>query len=398
MRARYFFFAAGTVFVSVAAAQVPIPVPSARATAFHDELFSLWLLEQSVLLAVPAGLLLTGWGALFARRCMRWSGGRRWLATLLFAIFLAAMWTLAGLGVELFRAIRLAPYSSSLPVNASHWLLQQALPTLASIIALAAVGFASLTIIRRSRNWWWLWVAGSLTTVASIYLIFQPVINGQLQSFPRIEDTAHAEWAPRLAALAARAGAHDVPILVVPTRPGALCNTQSHSIGLGPTRAIALAEQIFPRWEPAMVESSFAHELKHYLYDNTWFPVVLIGLLSSAGALGVFLVGPPIARKLGPRAGTHLMTDDAALPLLLVLLQLYLLIAVPAFHLTAQVRELDADRFSMALTDDSRARALVAASRCGDLWLAEDPLFERLYLNTHPSTAKRIRTANEFRR
>jgi hypothetical protein len=63
MRARITILIAGILLVSpVALAQVPIPVPTARAFAFHDELFWIWLIEQAVMLAVPATLLFTGWG------------------------------------------------------------------------------------------------------------------------------------------------------------------------------------------------------------------------------------------------------------------------------------------------------------------------------------------------
>lgn len=79
-----------------------------------------------------------------------------------------------------------------------------------------------------------------------------------------------------------------------------------------------------------------------------------------------------------------------------LLLQIYLLVAIPSFHLAAQAREMGADRFALELTRDKQSRALVSASKCGDLWLAEDPLFEQLYLNTHPSMARRIRLANEY--
>jgi STE24 endopeptidase len=173
-------------------------------------------------------------------------------------------------------------------------------------------------------------------------------------------------------------------------------SSRRSAIGLGPTRAIVLADQIFSQWQPGMVDASFAHELKHFLHDNTWLSVALIASLSGAGALAMSLVGPAIVRRLRPSAGINSLASPAALPLLLLLLQIYLLIAIPAFHLIAQAREMGADRFALELTHDKQSRALVSASRCGDLWLAEDPLFERLYLNTHPSTAKRIRQANEY--
>jgi Zn-dependent protease with chaperone function len=237
---------------------------------------------------------------------------------------------------------------------------------------------------------------GGLTVAASVYLLILPIANRQLEEYPRLEDSAYAVWSPRMASFAARAGAPNVRVLVRPTQAGEFCRTQNSAIGLGPTRAIVLADQIFSQWQPGMVDVSFAHELKHFLHDNTWLPVALIALLSSGGAFVISIVGTAIVHRLRPSAGIDSLASPAALPLLLVLLQIYLLIAIPAFHLTAQVREMGADRFALELTRDKHSRALVSASRCGDLWLAEDPLFKRLYLNTHPSTAKRIRLANEY--
>jgi STE24 endopeptidase len=398
MRARIPFFAVPILLIApVVLAQVPIPVPTARAVAFHDEIFWLWLVEQVVMLAVPASLLFSGWGAAVAARCGALARNRTWATTLLFATFVGVLYALASMAIELIREIRLAPYFEQRPVAVAGWLLEQAVPTMGVIVLLAAAGSGLNAIIRRSRRWWWLWVSSGLTIAASVYLLALPIANGQLKEYPRLEDSSFAAWSPRITSLAARAGTHDLPVLVRPTRAGEFCRTQNSAIGLGPTRAIVLADQIFSQWQPGMVDVAFAHELKHYLHDNTWLPVALIALLSGGGAFAISVVGTAIVRRLRPSAGIDSLASPAALPLLLVLLQIYLLIAIPAFHLTAQVREMGADRFALELTRDKRSRALVSASKCGDLWLAEDPLFERLYLNTHPSMAKRIRLANEYR-
>lgn len=367
------------------------------ALAFHEEIFWLWLLEQFVMLAVPAVLLLSGRGAAVARGCLTLSRHRPWLATVLFAAFCGALFALGGLVVDLLRAVRLAPYTGRQPPGIPGWLVGQIVPTLSVVLVLAAAGFGLNAIIRRSGRWWWLWVSAGLTLVASLYLLVLPLADAQLRAYPRIESSAQATWSPRIEAILDRAGAHGAPVLVRPTRAGDRCRVQNSAIGLGPTRAIVLADQIFSEWEPAMVDVAVAHELKHYLFDNTWLPVLLIAALSVAGAFAIQRAGNSVARRFATRLGFSSLAEPAALPLLMALLQLYLLVAIPAFNLTAQKRELDADRFALELTHDNEARAKVSATKCGDLWLPDDPLFERLYINTHPSVARRVRFANEYR-
>ena len=74
-----------------------------------------------------------------------------------------------------------------------------------------------------------------------------------------------------------------------------------------------------------------------------------------------------------------------------------LVVAIPAFHLTAQYAELEADRFALELTRDNAARARVTADVCGQLWVSEYTLFDRLYRFTHPSMVTRLALANTYR-
>lgn len=374
-----------------------LPTPSPEAFAFHEELFWLWLLEQAVKLAVPAWLLLSGRGAAIAQRCLALARGRPWLGTLLFAGVAGLLYALAGLAVDGVRAMRLTPYLAHRSLDLPDWLAGKIVPTLGQVAGLAVAGCLLNLIIRRSSRWWWAWVSGGVTVLASIYLMVQPLTDARMKAYPRIENSTFAEWTPRITSLLARTGATDVPVLVRKTRAGEFCPVQNSAVGLGPTRRIVLADRIFTDWTPEMVDSAVAHELKHYLFDNTWFVVALIAGLTVASAFAVRTAGNAFATLGSKRLGFGTLTEPAALPLLVLLLQSQLLITVPAFNLVAQRREMDADRFALELTRDSQARAAISASKCGDLWLTEDPLFERLYLNTHPSAAERVRLANEHR-
>jgi Zn-dependent protease with chaperone function len=395
MRARHLFLALALMSLNpfAAAAEFVLPTPSTEAVAFHGELFWLWLLEQAGQLVMPAWLLLSGRGASIARRCLDVARGRVWLGTLLFAGTAGALYTLSGLAVDAVREVRLTPYFAGRALDLPDWLAGRIVPTLAAIVGLGVAGCVLNLVIRRSPRWWWAWVSAAVTVLAVGQLTLQPIMDKRMRAMPRLENSAQAEWAPRIQALFARAGAHDVPVLLHTTRAGDFCPVQSHAVGLGPTRRIIVPDRIFTDWTPQMVEVSAAHELKHYLRDNGWFAVVLIAELVGMGGFAVWIVGNAIARRGARLTGFADLANPAALPLLVVLLQGYLLIAVPAFHLTAQKRELDADRFAIDLTGDRQARAAISGRKCGDLWLAEDPLFEKLYLNTHPSVGDRLRLA-----
>lgn len=378
-----------------AIAQVPVPSPSEKAIAFHRELFWLWLLAQGMTFATLGGMVSTGWSSGVTRRATRWSHGRSWVIPLVTAAACAAPYALVSVPVEILRTRRLDPYLGKGSREVLPLLGEKLAEAGALALVLTAAGMLLHAIIRRSPRWWWLWVSGGVTLAASSYLLMQPLVDASQRAYPPIE-VAQPSWVARLSELDRRAGATDVKVLVRPARAGEFCPTQSSAIGLGPTRAIVLAGAIFDEWTPGMVEASYAHELKHYLEDNTWLPVALLALLSVAGAAWIHKAGTRIARWRGQQLGFISLAAPAALPLTGLLLQAYLLIAVPTFHLVAQQRELDADRFALELTGDWFSRASVSAARCGDLWLPEDPLFDRLYLNTHPSTGRRVRLANAF--
>lgn len=385
------------VLCPLASAQIPVPTPSPQAADFHQALFHLWMLEEVLVLAALGWLVFSGRGAVLAQGCLTLCRGRRACATLLFGAAAGLLYAVPILIADLIRSQRLAPFLERPPPAIPGWLVGRVGPMVALILALAVGGWVLHLVVRRSPRWWWLWLSGGLTVAMSVYLLVLPMIDAEQRAYRPIEATALAGWRPRIDSITAKAGATSVPVLVRVTLEGDFCRTSNSAIGLGPTRAIVLADQIFTEWDPAMVDVAVAHELKHHLFDNTWLPIVLLASLIGGGGLLIHVAGSAIIGRLGKRIGCGSLGDAASLPLLLLLLQLYLLLAVPAFNLTAQARELGADRFALDLTHDNRARSLVSANACGNLWLAEDPWFDRLYLNTHPSIGRRVRFANQYR-
>lgn len=376
-------------------AQVPVPEGAPIASSYFDNLFWLWLVEQFVLLGLPCYLLFSGWAAAIAARFERFSGARWPITAAGFAGLYALLYSIIRLPVDYARVVQLNPYFQIPTPSLPSWLLGQVMPIVQWTVIAATLGVIAIWLIRKSRTWCWVWAAGAISIFYIGSLMLRPVTSPQ--PYVPLESTEYAGWEDRLDTLALRAGATDVPVFVWQTTEQDFCRTRNSVVGLGPTRRVVLADQIFSEWDAGQIDVAFAHELKHYLLDNTWVPVVLVIVLSFSGALFVFAIGTWACRRWGVRFGFGSLARPAALPLLVALVQVYLLAAVPAFNLAAQRIELGADRFALELTRNNHDRARVSADQCGRLWLPEDTLFARLYLNTHPSVAKRIRLANEYR-
>jgi STE24 endopeptidase len=400
MPARYIALVAlsFSLFVVPSIAQIPIPEGTQIARDYFRDSFLLWLVEQSIVLGLGCYLLFSGRGAKLASRVEIVSGDTRVIAAAAFAGVLALLYSVAKAPIDYLQMVRLNPYFGLPTSNFPSWLLQQIVPTLQLMIVAAVVGSISLWLIRKSPKGWWSWASGAVVIFFVGSLVLGPALNySDSEKYVPIESTEYADWDVRLDALISRVGATDVPVEVWRTTEEDFCRKQNSVVGLGPTRKIILADQIFNEWDGGQVEAAFAHELKHYLLDNTWVPVAIITVIAILGGLSVFVVANCVCRRWRATVGFDSLAKPAAIPLLVVVLQIYMLVATPAFNLTAQRIELAADRFALELTRNNEARARVSADQCGRLWLPDDTLYARLYLNTHPSVAKRIRLANEYR-
>lgn len=380
------------------AAQIPVPEATEIAADYFRLSAWFWLAEQGVVLALGGILVGSGLGAALALRVKTVSGNRWAVAVTGYAGLYALLYSIVKLPIDYWQMVTLNPYFGLPTIGVVSWPAQQAIPSVQLAIFAGVGGLATLWLIRRSPRGWWAWASGAIIASVAGILVLDPVLNySDSERYVPIESSEYADWRPRLDTLLSRVDTMDVPIEVWRTTEQDFCRLSNSVVGLGPTRKIILADQIFSKWDDGQIEAAFAHELKHYLLDNTWLPVAIISVLAVIGCLFVYVGGNYVCRSWNKKIGFSSLAVPAAIPLLAVLLQIYMLVAIPAFNLTAQRVELAADRFALELTRNNDARARVSADQCGRLWLPEDTLYARLYLNTHPSVAKRIRLANEYR-
>ena len=366
-----------------------------EAVIFSQVQFSHWLFRTLLTVALPLLLLVTGLAGRWGRQLERGTGRHWWLALLVAGALYGLASGLLQLPLDRMQLKSHAPFLDQEVPALSAWLPTQYGALLRSVLFWAAGALAVGALLHYRPRSGWLWAGGAASLVTLIYLAVVPM-NAAIRSgdYERLRDP---QWEPRLAAIADKAGFSNVPVFVRKTREGDYCRISNDALGMGPKRAIVLADQIFTRWTPEMIEAAYAHELKHYGLDNTWKAALLAVALCFGGAALVQAVMIAGTTRFAPRTRITNIAAAGAVPLAALGLQLFALLQPPVFNRISQQVEFEADRFSLELTHHNEARARIAADMCGNLWLPEETLFRQLYFNNHPDMATRVRFASAYR-
>ncbi len=208
--------------------------------------------------------------------------------------------------------------------------------------SVAALAFGLFGLARRTPRWWWLVglaSAGALGVSAAldpyrslVYVDQAPLPEGPLRA--------------RLAELLARAGVEWGELVVVETSTKSV-KVQAAFSGSGPTRTILLTDTLLSQMTDDEIVAAVAHEAGHVSEDR-WAGRVLVPL-----ALLAFLGLVEGLSRLAARRRWFDITERAdvrVLPLVVLLFDLAMTAATPVGAFRSRARELEADRFAVALT------------------------------------------------
>ena len=356
----------------------------------HDRVY-IWLAEQFVAFGLPLALLLTGSGARLCHACERIARGRWFWTAVLFASVYVLLSILLTLPIDFLASQRLPAWG--LPAQGvGHWGVEEAGDALRLILIGAVLGWIPFWITRWSRRHWWAWTGGVAALGIATLLLIRPIWIDQLSApYTVLEDPT---WQQRIDRLGQRVGFNHVHVLIQHLPSDAGCDTATVE-GIGPTRRLILSEGIFSHSPERDVTAIVAHELKHYWLDATWKPLVVLAGFIVAAMLTIPLMCAAALRRWSERFGFSSLTDPASLPLLVLNLRLFLLVAVPVFNLLSQHIEHEADRFALELTRDNEAVAHEVAA-CSP-HIKEQNWFDRLYFDNHLSPEKRAQFALSYR-
>jgi STE24 endopeptidase len=366
------------------------PRDEERARAY--ERGSLWLRLFNVTLVaiVLLAFLLSGASA-GLRDWTRDVTGNVWVQVALYTVVIVTAWSVVTLPLEYLTDFRREHRYGLSTQRLSGWLLDQAKGFLLSLVLAILVLEGAYWLLRETGGWWWLWAAAGMVALSILLTSLGPVLF--IPIFYKLQRIDDPELTRRLTEVAEREGARVVGVyrmeMSAKTR-----KANAMVAGLGRTQRIILGDTLLEGFTPEEIEVVVAHEVAHYRHRDLWKG---IGVSAALNLVGLFIA----ARVLDALADRGPLTgpaDFAALPVLLLSLGVYGLIALPLGNAYSRRRESLADRAALQTTGLVEP-FIGAMRRLASLNLANPtphPLVEAVFYS-HPSIQRRIAMAEYTR-
>lgn len=270
------------------------------------------------------------------------------------------------------------------------------LADLAKGLALAAlIGgpllVATLLLMQRAGNWWWVWAWGLWLAVMFLMAWAWPAFIAPL--FNRFSPLQDQSLKSRIEALLARCGFTSKGVFVVDNSRRS-SHGNAYFTGIGRHKRIVFFDTLLERLAHPEVEAVLAHELGHFRLKHVRQRLLLSvsGALLGLAALGFLAARPAFYHALGVAVpSTH-----AALLLFFLAVPAFTYFLTPLAALWSRRHEFEADEFATHHASAAElATALVKLHRDNASTLTPDPLYAAFYYSHPPPLARisRLRAA-----
>ncbi|WP_456415206.1 M48 family metalloprotease [Oceanithermus profundus] len=341
------------------------------------------LLAQVAGVALFALVMLpTGWAAALRDAL----GGDGTFGALLVVLALMALQSVFTLPLAWYFGYRVEQLLGTNRQTLSGWLLDYLKQGLLSTVLFGLFFWGVYLVFRAWPTAWLPALVGVVVLlVLGLYLAQPLMVRAQFKAEP-LEDE---ELSARLARVFEKAGFAYGGVSVL--RAGEkTARGNAALVPKGGRLEVMVFDTLLEEIGPEGLEVVVAHELGHRAHKDWPWMLGLYGLLF---VVGIALAHAALAWTAG-RWGLAGAGDPATLPLLLLVLNLWMLVAQVAMNAFMRSREFAADRYALELVPNLEAfeRTFVTLAR-QNLADPEPPEWVEFWLHDHPSIARRLEAA-----
>ncbi len=373
---------------------VTVTMPSKEAFDFQKSKVTTWLIRLFLSFVVPAFFLFSRLSVQIRNWATR--KAKRWiLIIILYFIVYSIIETLIYLPLDMYTGfVRMHQYGLS-NQTFYQWFIELVKSFIVNTLIAAAIVWVPFLIIKKSPKRWWLY----LGLVSIPYMFFmsyiQPiVIDPMFNQYKQIEDS---ELSTKIDALLSKTSIENCQVYQVDkSKETNLMN--AYMTGVFNTKRIVLWDTTINYLTVDEVLGVVAHEMGHYLMGHVWKSIVFGGLGSIFLLYLLYRMSNRALKKSKGRFGFSKLSDVAAFPLIMLLINIMLFAAAPISNAYSRNIELEADRFELELTQNNFATGTGTVKlHQQSLTMPEPGLIYLLWTYDHPTYKSRVDFANEYR-
>ena len=383
-------------FDAQAATEAYLATIGGAARAKSDAYFEggYWLILWDGLYAMAVALILLFTRASAGMRDLAESITTRiWLQTFIFAALIIFVTT-----------IMTFPYTLQIGFYREHeyglsnltmmaWLTEFAIGMAINVFMSSIFLVGLYAVIRRTGEAWWLWGAGVVTlfimfsaTIAPVFIAplfndYKPMREGELKQ--QILSIARANGVP----------ADDVVEFNASKQHKRISANVSGFMG---TTRISLNDNLLNRASPSEVKAVMAHEIGHYALGHIYEMIIALSVLAALAFLltdwGFYM----LHGAFGSWWGVRDISDPAGLPVIVLLLSLFGMLATPLTNSIVRTNEAEADIFGLNAAREPDGFATTALKLAEYRKLDPTP-WEEFVFYDHPSGRSRISMAMRWK-
>jgi len=380
--------------VTRATTPVAVPVASEQAMRFYRSGNVLWCVRAVQGPLIPALFLFTG----FSARLRSWAervSPQWYFAFALYWVAFAGLCYLIELPLDYYRGfVRLHSYDLS-NQTFGKW-FGDSLKNLGVLVAIGlAGGWIPFQLIKRSPRRWWLYLGLLYVPCSCMMLLIWPVIIDPL--FNRFQPLQDQALEAKILTLAARAGIEGGRVYEVDKSVDTK-TVNAYVTGFLGSKRIVFWDTALRTLDESELFAVLGHEMGHYVLGHIVQSIALSSVLVFVALYASHRWLARIPGRYQERFGIRAWSDFAALPLLILLTNLFALVFAPAELAFSRHQEHEADRFGLELLRNNHASA-TALLKLQQHNLS-NPRPGRIYTllrASHPGIGERIDFCNRYR-
>ena len=270
----------------------------------------------------------------------------------------------------------------------SRWIELSLKGLLVNKLSLSLFIFIPFYIIARSPKTWWIQLSLMAIPLIIFMIFITPMyIDPIFNKYNPLEDK---ELGGQIEKVLYKAGISDANIYLVDKSKDTK-TMNAYMTGIFQSKRIVFWDNTINNLEEGEVLSIAAHEIGHYVERHIWKSIVLGSFGTIILMFLVYITSNWILDLSRGSFGIKNLSDIAALPLLLLVLNFYSFLSLPITNYVSRYMEREADTYEIILTGD-RESAVSAMEKLykESLGVPRPSNIYKIWYHSHPSLEERV--------